>query len=259
MGILNGKIAAITGGSRGIGRGIAEAYLAAGAKVAINGRNQDKGDQAIKEMAAGDRAIFIAGDVTSKKDVQNFIQGTLDHFGQIDILVNNAGGASGFAPVAEITDEAWEHTQNWILNSTFWATRAALKHMEPRGSGRIINISSMDGRQVNKVNVSAYITHKHAMNGFTKAVAFEYGSKGITSNAIGPGALETDAMRDAGAMVAKSTGVTYEQHLDSFAQVAAIKRIIKVEEVAAVALLLASPDGAGITGAIIPVDGGSVI
>ena len=259
MGILNGKIAAITGGSRGIGRGIAEAYLAAGAKVAINGRNQDKGDQAIKEMDAGDRAIFIAGDVTSRKDVQHFIQGTLDHFGQIDILVNNAGGASGFAPVAEITDEAWEHTQDWILNSTFWATRAALKHMEPRGSGRIINISSLEGRTVTHASLGDYITHKHALNGFTKAVAFEYGAKGITSNAIGPGALETDAMRDAGAMVAKSTGVTYEQHLDSFAQVAAIKRIIKVEEVAAVALLLASPDGAGITGAIIPVDGGSII
>ena len=141
-------------------------------------------------MDAGDRAIFIAGDVTSKKDVQHFIQGTLDHFGQIDILVNNAGGSSGVAPVAEYGDEAWEHTQNWILNSTFWATRAALKHMEPRGSGRIINISSLEGRQANKVNVSAYITHKHALNGFTKAVAFEYGAKGITSNAIGPGALD---------------------------------------------------------------------
>ena len=259
MDILNGKIAAITGGSRGIGRGIAEAYLKAGAKVVINGRNQDKGDQAIKEMDAGDRAIFIAGDVTSKKDVQAFIQGTIDRFGHIDILVNNAGGTSGFAPVAETSDEVWEHTQNWILNSTFWATRAALKHMEPRGSGRIINISSMDGRQVNKVNVSAYITHKHAMNGFTKAVAFEYGAKGITSNAIGPGAVETDLMKVNGPVLAKTTGITYEQFKDSFAQVAAINRIIKVEEVAAVALLLASPEGAGITGAIIPVDGGSVI
>ena len=259
MSILNGKVAAITGGSRGIGRGIAEAYLAAGAKVAINGRNQEKGDRAIKEMDAGNRAIFIAGDVTSKKDVQHFIQGTIDHFGHIDILVNNAGGSSGFAPVAEYSDEAWEHTQNWILNSTFWATRAALKHMEPRGSGRIINISSMDGRQVNKVNVSAYITHKHALNGFTKAVAFEYGAKGITSNAIGPGAVETDLMKVNGPVLAKTTGITYEQFKDSFAQVAAINRIIKVEEVAAVALLLASPEGAGITGAIIPVDGGSVI
>ena len=90
-------------------------------------------------------------------------------------------------------------------------------------------------------------------------MAFEYGAKGITSNAIGPGAVETDLMKDAGPVVAKTTGITYEQFLDSYAQVAAINRIIKVEEVAAVALLLASPDGAGITGAIIPVDGGSVI
>ena len=102
---LTGKVAAVTGGSRGIGRGIANALLDAGASVAINGRSQEKGDTAIKEMAAGDNAIFIAGDVTRQEDVEAFINGTIKHFGKIDILVNNAGGSGGFAPVAELSKQ----------------------------------------------------------------------------------------------------------------------------------------------------------
>ena len=256
---LSGKIAAITGGSRGIGRGIAEQFLGAGANVAINGRSQEKGDQAIREMAAGERAIFVSGDVTDQKSVEHFIDETIRQFGQIDILVNNAGGSSGFAPVAELEDEAWQGAANWILNSAFWATRRALRDMAPRGWGRIINISSVEGRQANKANVAHYITFKHALNGFTKAVAFEYGDKGITSNAISPGAVETDLMKDAGPAAAKSMGITYEEFLDSYAQDAVIKRLNTVDEVAAMALLLASDAGAGITGAILPVDGGTAL
>ena len=256
---LTGKVAAITGGSRGIGRGIAEALLNAGASVAINGRSQEKGDTAIKEMAAGDHAIFIAGDVTRREDVEAFINGTIKHFGKIDILVNNAGGSGGFAPVAELSDEAWQQAAAWILHSCFWATRAALRDMEKRESGRIINISSAEGKQASKANVSHYITFKHAMNGFTKAVAFEYGKKGITSNAISPGAVETDLMKEAGPAAAESMGISYEQFLDNYAKEAAINRLLTVEEVAGLAVHLASDLGAGITGAILPVDGGTAI
>lgn len=256
---LSGKVAAITGGSRGIGRGIAEALLDAGAKVAINGRSQDKGDQAIKEMNVDGNAIFIAGDVTEQKDVESFIAGTIAHFGQVDILVNNAGGSGGFAPVSELTDEAWHQAAAWILHSTFWATRAALRDMEPRGWGRIINISSVEGKQANKINVSHYITFKHAMNGFTKAVAFENGEKGITSNAISPGAVETDLMTEVGASAAESMGITYDEFKENYAKEAAIKRLNTVEEVAGMALFLCSDLGAGITGAILPVDGGTAL
>jgi 3-hydroxybutyrate dehydrogenase/3-oxoacyl-[acyl-carrier protein] reductase len=115
----------------------------------------------------------------------------------------------------------------------------------------------VEGKQANKPSVSHYITNKHAINGLTKAIAFEYGTKGITCNAICPGAIETDIMKVAGPQVAEQAGITYEQFLDNYAQESAIKRLNTVEEVAAMAVLLASDIGAGITGALINVDGGT--
>ncbi len=256
---LQGKVAAITGASRGIGRGIAEAFLAEGAKIAVSGRTQSKGDAALQEMGAGDNAIFFAGDAREQASVEAFVDRTVAHFGQIDILVNNAGGSSGFAAVAELTDEAWHEALNWNLNATFWGTRRALQDMQTRNFGRIINISSVEGKQASKAMVSHYITNKHAINGFTKAVAFEYGAKGITSNAICPGAVETDLMTDAGPAAAESMGITYEAFLDNYAQEAAIKRLNTVEEMAAVAVLLASHEGGGITGALLDVNGGTAL
>ena len=254
---LTGKVAAITGGTRGIGRGLAEAFLAAGASVAINGRSPEKGEQALQEMNAGDRAAFFAGDVTNQADVEGFVDATIERFGQIDILVNNAGGSSGFALVEDMGDEAWQQAAAWILHSCFWATRRALKDMKKRGWGRVINISSVEGKQANKATASHYITFKHAMNGFTKAVAFEYGESGITSNAISPGAVETDLMREAGPAAAESMGISYEEFKDNYAQEAAIKRLNTVEEVSGLALYLVSDVGGGVTGAILPVDGGT--
>ena len=256
---LTGKIAAITGGSRGIGRGIAEALLDAGAKVAINGRTQAKGEEAIKEMNAGGAAIFFKGDVTDQRSIESFIEQTVNHFGRIDILVNNAGGSSGFAPVAEISESAWQEAAAWILHSAFWATRKALPHMVSREWGRIINIGSVEGKQAHKENVSHYITFKHALNGFTKAVAFEYGKRGITSNAICPGAVETDLMKEAGPAAAESVGISYEQFKSNYAAEASIKRLNTIEEIAALAVFLCGNAGSGITGAILPVDGGTAL
>ncbi len=256
---LQGKVAAVTGGSRGIGRAIAEHLLQAGASIAINGRSQAKGDEALRDMAAPERTLFVAGDVTDQSAVEGFIDQTVERFGRIDVLVNNAGGSSGFAPVAEMSDDAWQQASNWILNSAFWATRRALQDMASRQWGRIINISSVEGRQANKANVSHYITFKHALNGFTKAVAFEYGAQGITSNAISPGAVETDLMKDTGPEAAKSMGITYTEFLDNYAQESATKKLNTVEEVAGMALFLASDLGAGITGAIVPIDGGTAL
>jgi len=249
----------VTGGTRGIGRGIAEAFLAAGARVVLSSRSAEKGRVALAEIGAGDRAVFIAGNVQNRDDVENLIAQTISTFGRVDILVNNAGGSSGFAPVADMSEEAWHEAAAWILHSAFWATRAALKDMESRGFGRIINISSVEGRQANKATVAHYITFKHALNGFTKAVAFEYGEKGITSNAISPGGVETDLMRESGPAAAESMGITYEAFKSSYAQDAAIRRLNTVEEVAAMALLLASDLGGGITGAVLPIDGGTAL
>jgi 3-hydroxybutyrate dehydrogenase/3-oxoacyl-[acyl-carrier protein] reductase len=125
------------------------------------------------------------------------------------------------------------------------------------GWGRIITISSIEGKQATKPAVSHYITNKHAINGFVKAVAHEYGPDGITSNAICPGAIETDTMREAGAVAAAAAGISYQDFIDRYAQESMIKRLNTAEEVAAMAVLLASDAGAGITGALLNVDGGS--
>jgi 3-hydroxybutyrate dehydrogenase/3-oxoacyl-[acyl-carrier protein] reductase len=254
---LDGKVAVVTGGTRGIGRAIAEAFLEHGAKVVVNGRSEAKGKQALEEIGRPDDTHFIAGDAASKDDMEALIDGAVERFGRLDILVNNAGGVAGHGMVKDMTDETWLGTIALNLNSAFFATRRALHHFEPQSSGNIINISSVEGKQANKAAVSNYITTKAAMIGFTKAVAFEYGPIGITCNAIAPAAIETDIMRDSGPEAAKAAGITYEQFLQNYADESMIKRLNTVDEVAAMALLLASPYGAGITGAVLSVDGGS--
>jgi NAD(P)-dependent dehydrogenase (short-subunit alcohol dehydrogenase family) len=254
---LDKKVAVITGGTRGIGRAIAEAFAAGGAAVVISGKSPDKGQQALDEMGLGDRAMFVQCDVRRQAEVNNLVDQAAKRYGSVDILVNNAGGSDGFALVHEMSDEAWLNALDWNLNAVFWGTRRALPYMIERGWGRIINISSVEGKQANKPTVSHYITNKHAINGLTKAVAFEYGPKGITCNAICPGAIETDTMRELGPQAAAGAGITYQQFMDSYAQESAIKRLNTVEEVAAMASLLASDIGGGITGALINVDGGT--
>ena len=254
---LDGRTAVVTGGTRGIGRGIAEIFLEHGANVVVNGRSTEKGEQAIKEMGGGGNVHFIQGDVMKKDDVEAIVDGAHERYGGVDILVNNAGGITGHGMIADMDDWAWLGTIEWNLNAAFYATRRALKYMVPQGSGRIINISSVEGKQANKPAVSNYITTKHALNGLTKATAFEYGPMGITCNAICPGAIETDIMRESGPDAAAAAGLTYEQFLENYANESMIKRLNTVEEVAGMALLLASDAGAGITGALLNVDGGS--
>ena len=255
---LDGKVAAITGGTRGIGRGIAEAFVAEGARVVVNGRSEAKGKQALEEMAAGDNAFFVAGDAMVQAEIEAFVDAAQDRYGQLDIVVNNAGGSTGFGLVHELTDDAWFGTADWVLSSAFWVTRRALQKIVARGAGgRIINISSVEGKQANKATVSPYIAFKHALNGFSKAVAFEYGPMGITCNAICPGAVETDLMMEAGPVAAANAGITYEEFLQTYADESMIKRLNTVKEVAAMAVLLASEEGGGITGSLLNVDGGT--
>lgn len=254
---LDGRVAVITGGTRGIGRAIAEAFLDEGASVVISGKSEDKGKQALAEMGAAERADFFACDVRVQAEVEALVDHAVDRFGTLDILVNNAGGSDGFALIHEMTDEAWTNALAWNLNAVFWGTRRALGHMVGSGWGRIINISSVEGKQANKAAVSHYITNKHAINGFTKATAFEYGPMGITSNAICPGAIETDTMRELGPQAAAMGGITYDEFMRGYAEEAAIKRLNTVEEVACCALWLAGPGGGGVTGALVNVDGGT--
>ena len=253
---LDGKVAAITGGTAGIGLGIAELYLQAGARVALMARNPDKGAKVLADLDAGDDCIFVAGDAMVQADVEGFVDKTVDAFGQLDILVNNAGGAGALLPLAELSDETFDETMKWNVYSTFWATRRALPGMLARSHGRVINISSTEGK-VGKPVFTAYSTAKHAINGMTKAVAQEVGPQGVTVNSICPGLVVTDIVKDNGPATAEAMGMTFEEMIDMFAQESALKRPNTVAEVAAMALLLASEEGGGITGAILSVDGGS--
>jgi NAD(P)-dependent dehydrogenase (short-subunit alcohol dehydrogenase family) len=252
---LDGKVAAITGGTAGIGRAIAEGFLAEGARLVVNGRNAERGEQVVSELGT-DRAFFSQGDATTKEGVEQAVEAAVEHFGQIDIMVNNAGGAKRLAPLVDLYDEDWDLVMKWNLYSTFWGTRAALRHMLPRNYGRIINISSVEGKHGKPV-LTAYVAAKHAINGLTKAVAKEVGTQGVTVNAICPGLVITDIIRDNGPATAQAMGITFDEMVGLFAAESAIKRPNTVDEVAAVAVLLASDVGAGITGAIYSVDGGT--
>ena len=253
---LEGRIAAVTGGSAGIGRGIAEAYLAEGASVAVMARNAEKAEKMLAEVGAGDRLIFIQGDAMDQASVEGFVDQTAAHFGQVDILINNAGGAGDLQPTISLSDESFDECMKWNVYSTFWGTRRALKYMTEQSWGRIINISSMEGKHGKPV-LTAYTTAKHAINGMTKSVAREVGTQGITVNAICPGLVITDIVRDNGPNTAEAMGMTFDEMVDLFSKEAAIERPNTVEEVAAVAVLLASDLGGGITGALMSVDGGT--
>jgi 3-hydroxybutyrate dehydrogenase len=256
MGELQGRVACITGGTRGIGRAIAASFLDAGASVVINGRDAAKGEAAVAELSAGERCAFHAGDVMVRADCEALVDATAERFGRVDILVANAGGASGHAPVAELSDEAVAEALQWNFWHTFWTARRALHYMIPQRFGRIICISSVEGK-VGKPGLSNYVAAKHAVNGLVKSLAKEVGTQGITVNALCPGAIETDIMQANGPQAAEAMGLTYRQLLDLFAAESAIQRLNEVDDVAVVALLLASAAGAGITGSLISIDGGT--
>ncbi len=253
---LQDKVAVITGGTAGLGRGIAEGFLREGARVVLNGRSQQKGDKVLAELGAGDRAVFRRGDVMVQSDIESLVDFAVEHFGRIDIMVNNAGGTGDAQPVALMTDEEWALNMKWNVDSTFFGTRRALQHMLPQKSGRIINMSSVEGKH-GKAVLSGYVTAKHAINGFTKCVAKEVGTEGITVNALCPGLVITDIVRENGPRTAAAMGISFDEMVALFASESAIKRPNTVEEVAAMALLLASDVGAGITGALLSIDGGT--
>ena len=131
MGKLDGKVAAITGGTRSIGRAMAEAFLREGAKVVVNGRDEAKGAQAVAEMGGGDDVAFYAGDASKQSTNEGIVDFAVERFGQLDIMCLNSGGVLNTAPVAMMSDEEWALEIDWNLNSVFWGMRKALQHMQP--------------------------------------------------------------------------------------------------------------------------------
>jgi NAD(P)-dependent dehydrogenase (short-subunit alcohol dehydrogenase family) len=257
---LKDKIAFITGGGRGIGRAIAFAFAREAARVAIAARTAEQ----IKQVAAEIKSecavetLFVACDVSSTESITRSFAEIASNFGRgVDILVNNAGVAES-APLVRTSDELWQRHIAINLTGTFLCTRAALPAMIERGWGRIINIASMAGK-TGAPYIAAYSASKHGVLGLTKSAALEVATKGITINAICPGYVDTEMTAHAVANITNKTGVSETEALETLKRMNPQHRLIAPEEVASLALLLASDEGCGINGQAINVDGGSLL
>jgi len=253
-----GRVALVTGGGRGIGRAIAQALARDGFDVAVVGRSQGPVDTVAKEIAAAGRRTFAATcDVTSARDVDTAVAAVRGTLGRIDVLVNNAGVAES-APLKNLDEAHWDRTIAVNLKGTYLCTRAVVDEMVGRGSGRIINIASIAGR-VGFAYTSAYCASKHGVLGFTRAVALELARKGVTVNAICPGWVDTEMTGSSIERIVKTTGRSAAEARRTLEAMSPQQRLIRPEEVAAVAVFLASENAAGITGQAIDVDGGEVM
>jgi 3-hydroxybutyrate dehydrogenase len=256
MKTLAGKVAAVTGSTGGIGLGIATALHEAGARVVVNGRNEERGAKVLAEIGGGANVHFICGDAANGDDVKSLVRGTVDRYGQIDIMVANAGG-----PIIErfidSTDETVRAQLDLNLNQVIWAMRSSLQYMLPRKSGRIIVISSLDGK-VGGAGRAIYSACKHGVNGLVKAVAKEVGTSGVTVNAICPGAVLTEQGYAIAASLQDVLGYdNLEELVAAIMKESAIQRPLTPEEVGSLAVYLASDASSGITGSLISVDGGA--
>lgn len=253
---LEGKLALITGGGRGIGRAIALQFAAEGAELVLSARTAQQVDQVAKE--AGVRSLAIDCDVSKPENVRHLFSALHEKFGRgPDILVNNAGIAES-ATIIKTDDDLWDRHLAINLSGTFYCTRAALPSMLARGWGRIINIASIAGK-TGAPYTAAYSASKHGVLGLTRCTAVEVGAKGITANAICPGYVDTQMTTLAIENITAKTGRPKDDTLSFIKAMSPQQRLITTEEVAALAVLLASDLGRGINGQAINVDGGAVV
>ena len=258
--MLKEKVALITGGGRGIGRAIALAFAGQGARVAVAARTHDQVTQVAAEIEnkSNAKAIALVCDVSDRSSVEKMFANTqagFDH--EIDILVNNAGVAES-ATFVNTTDELWQRHLAINLSGTFYCTRAALPAMLKNGWGRIINIASIAGK-TGAPYIAAYAASKHGVMGLTRSLAIEVGSSGVTVNAICPGYVDTEMVSRGIERITTRTGRSADEALDSLKKMSPQNRLVTSEEVASLALLLASEEGRGINGQGINIDGGSVV
>jgi len=253
---LEGKIALITGGGRGIGRALALAFAREGADCAVAARTLAQVQHVAEEIRdMGRRALALQCDISDRQSVNRAVDNAIENFDHLDILVNNAGIAKS-QPLSKMSDEFWQEIIDVNLTGTYYCTQAVIAGMLKRQSGRIINIASVAGK-VGMPYISAYAASKHGVLGFTKSIAMEVAAKGITVNAICPGYVETDMATLAVNNIAAKTGVTTDKARETLELMNPQHRLVTVEEVAAVALLLASEDGRGINGQAINICGGA--
>lgn len=254
---LEGKTALVTGSTRGIGKAIALELARNGADVAINGTKGDLARQVSDEIKALERdALAVPCDVTISSNVRDMVQKTLDHFGKIDILVCSAG-ITGIALTVDTTDELWSDMFAINTHAVFYCCREVAKHMIERKEGKIINIGSFLSK-TGAEYYSHYTASKFAVAGFSQALAKELAPYNINVNVICPGQVDTDMLRGEVKYWMQKENKTEQEVIDSWLSIIAFRRLEKPEEVAKLALFLASSDSDYITGQAINVDGGIV-
>ena len=239
---LENKVAIVTGGASGIGKAIVELFIKEGAKVVIADLNEDLGIKLSESL--GDATTFVKADSSSPEDNKKLVDTAVEKFGALHIAVNNAGIGGDAAIVGDYSLESWKKVIDINLNGVFFGMHYQLPEIEKVG-GSIINMASILGL-VGFANSSAYVAAKHGVVGLTKTAGWEYGTRGVRINAIGPGFISTPLIDN---NLDKDT-LTYleTQH--------AMQRLGKPEEVAELALWLASNNSSFVTGSYYPVDGG---
>ena len=241
---LTGKVALVTGSTRGIGRAIAQALVHAGAKVAVCGREAGKAQAVAHEL--GGTAMGVALDVGDAASIDAAVEAVTKAWGAVDILVNNAGITKDNL-LLRLDDAQWDAVLDANLKGAFRTVKACLKGMMKKRAGRVINITSVVGLTGNKGQAN-YAASKAGLVGFTKSVAKEYASRGITANCVAPGYIETDMT----AALPEEARAALFQHIP-------LERLGRPEDIAGAVLYLSSDLASYVTGQVLVVDGGMVM
>jgi NAD(P)-dependent dehydrogenase (short-subunit alcohol dehydrogenase family) len=253
---LESKVAIVTGGGGGIGRTIALRYSREGAAVVVSGPTEEKLKAVEKEILdSGGRALAVRSDVAVESEVKQMVASTLSRFGRIDILVNNAGIAGPTALVPDVRREDWDHTLAVNLTGAFLCAKHVFPHLVEQSSGCIINITSIAGLQAYAYR-SPYCASKWGMIGLTQTFAEEGGRYGITANAIAPGPVRGPRIERVIRNRAEEMKLSYEEVARQYVEPTALKRMVEEEDIAAMALFLASDEGRNITGETLNVSAG---
>jgi len=252
---LAGKVAIVTGAGSGIGRAIAERFAREGAAVVASGQRLERVAETVAQIeAAGGRGRAVACDVADAAQVAALVAATLEAFACVDVLVNNAAKNRPDAPVAEtvadLSEEWWHATMDVNATGAFLCAKHVLPHMIAAGGGAIVNVASTSGVAGNW-NQGAYVASKHALVGLTRSIALDYAAHGVRANAICPGFIETERS------LRFSTRNRGDDWRASKLAEIPMHRFGRVDEVASLAAFLASDEAAFLTGATIPIDGGT--